>query len=139
MRCLIISLLFVCNYACAIPYKYKVTRVIDGDTVEFQALFLPEALPQVLSLRIEGIDTPEKGGRAGCGREKQLGVSAYEFTKNAIETGKNIRIDIRGWDKYGGRVIGDVLINGSPLSKMLIEKGLARPYDGKSAKSSWCN
>ncbi len=45
-------------------YDYKVTRVIDGDTVEFEAPFLPAPLKPVLSLRVLGVDTPEKGGRA---------------------------------------------------------------------------
>jgi len=41
------------------------------------------------------------------------------------------------WDKFGGRVLGDVLIDGQSLTKMLIEKGYAREYYG-DAKESWC-
>ena len=41
------------------------------------------------------------------------------------------------WDKYGGRVLGHVIIDGQSLSDMLIRAGLARPYHGE-AKSSWC-
>jgi endonuclease YncB( thermonuclease family) len=42
------------------------------------------------------------------------------------------------WDKYGGRVLGDVILDGKSLREMLIEKGYAREYYGE-AKTSWCN
>jgi endonuclease YncB( thermonuclease family) len=42
------------------------------------------------------------------------------------------------WDKYGGRVLGDVLLNGQSLRGMLIANGFAREYYGE-AKTSWCN
>ena len=45
-------------------YDFPITRVIDGDTVAFQANFLPPPLKQELSVRVFGVDTPEKGHRA---------------------------------------------------------------------------
>ena len=41
------------------------------------------------------------------------------------------------WDKYGGRVLGDVVLNGQSLRQMLIVNGHAREYYGE-AKQSWC-
>ena len=38
----------------------------------------------------------------------------------------------------GGRVLGDVLLNGQSLRQMLISQGFAREYYGE-AKTSWCN
>jgi endonuclease YncB( thermonuclease family) len=42
------------------------------------------------------------------------------------------------WDKYGGRVLGDVLLDGKSLRAELISQGFAREYYGE-AKQSWCN
>jgi endonuclease YncB( thermonuclease family) len=42
------------------------------------------------------------------------------------------------WDKYGGRVLGDVILDGKSLRQMLITNGFAREYYGE-AKQSWCN
>ena len=41
------------------------------------------------------------------------------------------------WGKYGGRVIGDVILDGKSLSKQLLEKDYARIYCG-GKKESWC-
>ena len=44
-------------------YDFEITRVIDGDTVAFRADFLPAPLKQELSIRVYGVDTPEKSLR----------------------------------------------------------------------------
>ena len=65
---------------------YKITRVIDGDTVEIAVDFLPAPLPPKLSIRVLGIDTPEKAPRAQCEAEAEKAKLASAFTKNAIAT-----------------------------------------------------
>ena len=119
-------------------YDWKVTRIIDGDTVAFEAKFLPEPLKQELSIRVYGVDTPEKGWRGQCDKEKAAGEAASKFTKDLIKNAKTIKIAIWDWDKFGGRVLGDVIIDGKSLRKQLIEKGFAREYYGDK-KESWCN
>jgi endonuclease YncB( thermonuclease family) len=64
-------------------------------------------------------------------------VEATRFTQRAVAEAKEVNIHIKSWDKYGGRVLGMVVLDGRGLSEMLIEAGLARPYKGE-AKSSWC-
>jgi endonuclease YncB( thermonuclease family) len=125
------------NLANANPYNWPITRVIDGDTVAFQADWLPDPLKKELSIRIYGVDTPEKGHRATCPAEDTRGRAATEFTKQMIVNAKSRQIVLRSWDKYGGRVLGDVILDGKSLREMLIAKGHARPYFGE-AKTSWC-
>lgn len=120
-----------------VAYDYKITRVLDGDTVGFVATFLPAPLKQELSLRVYGVDTPEKGFRAKCDAENQRGLAATKFTKDLILKAKRTQIVIMDWDKYGGRVLGDVLIDGISLRSLLIGSNYARPYFGE-AKQSWC-
>jgi micrococcal nuclease len=131
-----------CSVAFANPYSYKITRVIDGDTVAFQADFLPAPLKPELSIRVLGVDTPEKGHRASCPQEAEAANRASQFTKDslnaAIKAGQPILVEIQKHDKYGGRVLGDVIINGQRLSQLLIANGHARPYHGEK-KASWCN
>jgi endonuclease YncB( thermonuclease family) len=83
------------------------------------------------------VDTPEKAPRAKCDKEARGGQAATDFTKKKVAEGKKIQIEIKDWDKFGGRVLGDVIIDGQSLSKMLIDNNLARPYHGE-AKKSWC-
>lgn len=120
-----------------VVYDAVITRVVDGDTVGFQAPFLPDPLKKELSIRVYGVDTPEKGFRAKCPSEDQRGQAATEFTKNAIKASTKRQINLMDWDKYGGRVLGDVLLDGQSLRMMLINKGFAREYYGE-AKTSWC-
>jgi len=119
-------------------YDFPITRVIDGDTVAFQAPFLPPPLKQELSIRVFGVDTPEKGFRAKCPQEDQRGQAATAFTKNALSKAQKRQVAIADWDKYGGRVLGDILLDGQSLRMMLIQNGFAREYYGE-AKTSWCN
>jgi len=119
-------------------YNYKITRVLDGDTVAFEANFLPEPLKKELSIRVYGVDTPEKGFRAKCESENTKGLAATEFTKKSIASAKKIEVAIANWDKFGGRVLGDVILDGQSLRYLLIKNGYAREYYGE-AKTTWCN
>jgi endonuclease YncB( thermonuclease family) len=120
-----------------VTYNATITRVIDGDTVAFQALWLPDPLKKELSIRVFGVDTPEKGFRAKCPSEDARGQAATAFTKKMIEQSTTRQVVLMDWDKYGGRVLGDVLLNGQSLRSMLIQQGYAREYYGE-AKTSWC-
>jgi endonuclease YncB( thermonuclease family) len=125
-----------------VTYDAQILRITDGDTVVIAAPFLPKPLKPELAVRVFGVDTPEKGFRAQCESEKQRGEAASAFTKNAITTaaaqGGKFQATLYGWDKFGGRVLGDILVNGQSLRAALIANGFAREYYGE-AKQSWCN
>lgn len=121
-----------------VTYDAVLTRVVDGDTVAFQANFLPDPLKKELSIRVFGVDTPEKGHRAQCESENARGQAATAFTKAQINASVKRQVVLMDWDKYGGRVLGDVLLDGKSLRQMLIQNGYAREYYGE-AKQSWCN
>lgn len=131
----VVALLLSVSPALATPYE--ITRIIDGDTVEIAVDFLPKPLPPKLSIRVLGIDTPEKAPRALCEAEAEKAKLASAFTKKAVAEAKEVDIVIVKWDKYGGRVLGDVFLDQKSLAEMLIAAELARPYKG-DAKTSWC-
>lgn len=143
MKKLILTLLFVPLIAFAqkekagATYDVILTRVIDGDTVAFQANWLPDPLKKELSIRVFGVDTPEKGHRAKCPQEDARGQAATAFTKDMINKSQKRQVILMDWDKYGGRVLGDVLLDGKSLRVALITNGFAREYYGE-AKTSWC-
>lgn len=134
---LVPALVFAQKQIPGVVYDFAITRVIDGDTVAFQAPFLPNPLKKELSIRVFGIDTPEKGFRAKCPQEDQKGQMATAFTKQQIASARHVKIVLMDWDKYGGRVLGDVLVDGHSLRQLLIQNGFAREYYGE-AKQSWC-
>ena len=131
----LVALLFSATPALSTPYE--ITRVIDGDTVEIAVDFLPSPLPPRLSIRVMGLDTPEKAPRAQCDSEAALARKASAFTKDAVANALEVDVVILKWDKYGGRVLGEVYLDHQSLAQSLISAGLARPYKGE-AKSSWC-
>ena len=120
-----------------VTYDAKILRITDGDTVVIAAPFLPAPLKPELAVRVYGVDTPEKGFRAQCESEKQRGEAASAFTKNAVATTQKHQVILYGWDKFGGRVLGDIILNGVSLRAELIKNGFAREYFGE-AKQSWC-
>jgi endonuclease YncB( thermonuclease family) len=118
-------------------YDAQIIRVTDGDTVVIAAPFLPAPLKPELAVRVYGVDTPEKGFRGQCDSEKQRGEQASEFTKNAVKSTKKHQVTLYSWDKFGGRVLGDMILDGVSLRSELIRNGFAREYYG-DAKQSWC-
>ena len=138
LLCLIPALVFAQKAPQGVTYDAKIVRVNDGDTVVIAAPFLPAPLKPELAVRIYGVDTPEKGFRAQCPSEDQRGQAATAFTKNAVANTQKHQVIIYGWDKFGGRILGDMILNGVSLRSELIKNGFAREYYGE-AKQSWCN
>ena len=120
-----------------VVYDAQILRVTDGDTIVIAAPFLPAPLKPELAVRIYGVDTPEKGFRGQCESEKQRGEAASVFTKGLVNTSQQRQVVLYGWDKFGGRVLGDIVLNGQSLRAALITNGHAREYYGE-AKQSWC-
>jgi micrococcal nuclease len=120
-----------------VVYDAQILRVSDGDTIVIAAPFLPAPLKPELAVRIYGVDTPEKGFRGQCESEKQRGEAASAFTKSLINASQQRQVVLYSWDKFGGRVLGDIILNGQSLRSQLIANGHAREYYGE-AKQSWC-
>jgi endonuclease YncB( thermonuclease family) len=118
-------------------YDAQIVRVSDGDTIVIAAPFLPAPLKPELAVRIFGVDTPEKGFRGQCESEKQRGEAASVFTKQLVAASTQRQVVLYSWDKFGGRVLGDIILNGQSLRAQLIQNGHAREYYG-DAKQSWC-
>ena len=138
MRALIILLLLLIPASSHAAKKDECTilRVVDGDIVEVPLSCLPKNMK--LFVRVHGVDTPEKGGRAECKSEAELAATASMYTQSLVGAASNKAIlTNHKWDKFGGRMLADVNLDGIDLRTALIEKKYARSYHGEK-KKSWC-
>ena len=98
-----------------IPAKWtgKVIGVTDGDTIDVLT-----DQKQVIRVRFNGIDTPERG--------QPFGNNAKQFVSDAV-FGKPVTIVGHGTDRYD-RTLGDVIHDGKSLNLDLVTVGLAWHY-----------
>ena len=131
------ALVLIAGPALAADYAWPVVRVIDGDTVAVDASAdMPPELADV-KVRLKGVDTPEKGGRAECDHERDAGRAATAFTERAVAEASLIVVRDPEWGKWGGRVVADLVLDNRSLSDSLIAAGHGRAYDG-GRRGSWC-
>jgi len=109
----------------------KVSRVVDGDTVEI-AFLHGGKVPMRISIRIFGVDTPEKRTRNVL--EKQAALKVKEIVERWVGV-TPVRAVFYNWDKFGGRIVGDILVRGQYLSEFLLTNRYAHPYGGKVKKT----
>lgn len=107
----------------------------DGDTFTVRCTVWPG---HVVTTRVRprSVDTPEI--RGDCPREKRLAREARDFTARVLRDADTIRLHDIEHGKYAGRVVARVTVDRKPLSRLLIEAGLGKPYDG-GTRPEWCD
>ena len=119
-------------------YVYKPVKITDGDTIKLDVSKESPLIKKLgLSVRIKGIDTPEKAPRAKCDKENILGQQATVFTTYLIGNKELLLSQVQN-DKYGGRIVANVKVGGVDIAQELLKKGLARVYNVEK-KKSWCD
>ena len=112
----------------------EVTSTYDGDTFRANIEGFPAVIGEHMSIRINGIDTPELRGK--CEKEKQLARLAKQFTVERLRAANSVVLKNIKRGKYF-RLIADVYVDGVSLGEQLIKQGHAVKYIGK-AKQVWC-
>jgi micrococcal nuclease len=124
-----------------VPFTFPITggqviKVYDGDTITIASKLPYYASPLYrLSVRLNGIDTPEIKGKTED--EKEAAKNARDAVSKLIMqkyvTLKNIQSE-----KYG-RILADVYIGDIHLNQWLIDNHYAVAYDGgtKRTPESW--
>ena len=119
-------------------YVYKPVKITDGDTIKLDVSKESPLIKKLgLSVRIKGIDTPEKGSKAKCDKENALGQQASKYTTELVGNKELLLSQVEN-DHYGGRIVANVKVGGVDIAQELLKKGLARVYNGKK-KKSWCD
>lgn len=124
--------------------RVRVTKVYDGDTLTF-VLLHGGMFPLKLRMRIVGVDAPEIKGRGVSELHSEAGKAVQEVVEY-LTKGKILWARIDKWDKYGGRVDGDIFLDlleseddpyAVPLSTWLLQCELVHAYSGTSARDAW--
>ena len=111
-------------------YKCKVTKVVDGDTVDVDIDLGFGVWLRDQRIRLYGIDTPES--RTSDPSEKLYGKAATEFLKKWLDGGDvtiKTHKDERG--KFG-RILGDLWVFDTNVNRKMIEEHHAVEYHGQS-------
>ena len=113
------------------PYKARVSRVVDGDTVMLDIdLGFDHMISAAdwggnprLACRVFGINAPEKITKAG--------KAAKAFAEGLMPVGSKVTVLSHGWDKYGGRFNGTVtLSDGRDFAATMLSSGHAVALTG---------
>ena len=112
-------------------YKCKVTRVVDGDTID-ALIDLGFDVKYQSRVRLYGIDTPES--RTRDKDEKARGLLAKKFLQEQIDSGDSICLQTKMKDSRGkfGRVLASVIVDDVNINELMVEKNHAVAYYGQS-------
>ena len=114
----------------------KIVDVYDGDTFTFLFPFGNKFLKW--KLRLLGIDTPERRPRKSC-ENRKLQKKAANIVKKEVEKlilNNVVKVQMMKWDKFGGRVLGNIFLGNESLSDILISQGFGKKYNGEK-KTEW--
>ena len=92
-------------------FSGKVIKIVDGDTYDILL-----ANNTTKRIRMEGIDTPERG------------MAFYTVAKNYLGSlcfGKTVSVMQTDTDRYGRTIAKSYLINGTELGLLMVEAGYA--------------
>jgi len=110
-----------------------IMRVYDGDTFTCDIEGIHPLIGESISVRINGIDTPEMTDDRPEIRTRA--IAARDYLNHRLNTAETVELKRLQRDKYF-RILADVYVDGEPVGRELIREGLARPYDG-GTKTEW--
>lgn len=104
-------------------YQAHCTNVVDGDTIDV-VIDLGFSISHTLRVRLAGIDTPERG-QAGYQLAKETLRSLVLDQDLTIRTQKDRQ------EKFG-RYLAELVLpaTGQLVNQVLLDQGLAQPYNG---------
>ena len=111
-------------------YKFKLDRVVDGDTIDI-VIDLGFSILNKCRVRLFGIDTPES--RTRDLDEKARGKLAKDFLSFSLASSDEhvIKTSVDGKGKFG-RVLGEIYCDGKNINLLMIDKHHAVAYKGQS-------
>ena len=111
-------------------------RNYDADTITVNVPGLHPLIGNEISIRVNGVDTPEIRTKNKC--EKEKAKIAKKWLQAKLQKAK--RIDLRNISrgKYF-RIVADVYIDDTNITDILLDKGMGYPYlGGTKKKVNWC-
>ena len=105
--------------------QFKVTRVVDGDTLRVSGN------GSTITVRLVGIDAPETSKRKNEPGQPFSRKSTKHLT--GLVLNKSVTVKSYGTDRYG-RTLGVVYVGDLNVNLEMVKVGLAEVYRGKPAK-----
>lgn len=124
MKLFLITFLLCLSFAQAklLEYSATITSVKDGDTLE-AVIDLGFDISIKQTVRLKGLDAPEL--------KTPQGITARDYLTERLK-GKAVTLEVESTklrEKYG-RLLATIILKGKNINLELIEKGLAKEYDG---------
>jgi micrococcal nuclease len=110
-------------------------RNYDGDAITFDLPGLHPIIGEKISIRVNGIDTPEMKGN--CDKETCNAKQAQQVVADILKDAEHITLKNMDRGKYF-RIVADVIVGGKNLGDMLVEAKMAIRYDGGNKTKNWC-
>ena len=112
---------------------HGIVSVYDGDTFTCNIEDLHPLIGERVSIRINGIDTPEMNDKNPD--IKYRAIKARDYLNRLLNTAEKIELRNVRRGKYF-RILADVYADETNISHKMLERGLAQSYDG-GTKESW--
>jgi micrococcal nuclease len=111
-------------------YECKISRVVDGDTVDVDIDLGFGTWRCGERIRLYGVDTPEC--RTRDAEEKAAGLLAKKFVEEALHVGGTYKLQTKEKGKFG-RFLGVIFISArTSINAALVTEHLAVAYHGQS-------
>lgn len=127
-----------CNHSSRVFRCVEYVSNYDGDTMTVSIPGQHELFGQLVSVRLNGIDTPEKRTHNIC--EKELSVVAKDYLRYRVLKSKSGTLELRDIQrgKYF-RIVAEVWVNGRNINRDMIARNLAVLYFGDTKTNvDWC-
>lgn len=111
----------------------EIVDVYDGDTFHINIKDWPDIVGKRIGVRVIGIDSPEMHDKDPL--IKLNAIKAKEYAHNILTTANEVKLINIKRDKYF-RILATVLVDGRDFSKIMLDSGLAKEYDG-GTKDQW--
>lgn len=108
----------------------------DGDTVTFNIPEYPDIIGNNISIRVDGIDTPEIRGK--CENEKVLAKELKALVGCILSNAKTINLIAPQRGKYF-RIVADIQYDNISLTDTLLALPYVYEYDGGTKTNHWCD
>ena len=124
---LIVMILFASLAYANERIEVELVRVVDGDTIIVNISGWPDIVGYEIGVRVAGCDTPEL-------RDKRYDIKAKAYQAKEtltllLSTARCVELRNIERGKYF-RLVADVIADGANVASILIDSGLAHPYDG---------
>lgn len=111
-------------------YNCKISRVVDGDTVDVDIDLGFDTWRCGERIRLYGVDTPEC--RTRDAQEKAAGLLAKKFVEDTLHVGGTYKLQTREKGKFG-RYLGVIFMSAkTSINAALVTEHLAVAYHGQS-------